>query len=60
VGVWEQARTVTPLGQSGHPMSPHFADQMTMWLEGAYHAMPWARPEVEKAAHFRLVLRPPA
>jgi acyl-homoserine lactone acylase PvdQ len=41
-------------------MSPHFADQMTMWLEGAYHAMPWARPEVEKAAHFRLVLRPPA
>ena len=60
VGVWEQARTVTPLGQSGHPMSPHFADQMTMWLEGAYHAMPWARPEVEKAAHFRLVLRPRA
>ena len=60
VGAWDEARTVTPLGQSGHPMSPHFADQMTMWLEGAYHAMPWSRAEVERAAQYRLTLQPRA
>ena len=60
VGAWEQARTVTQVGQSGHPMSEHFADQMHMWLEGAYHAMPWSREEVEKAAHYRMILHPRA
>jgi penicillin amidase len=58
VGAWDQARTVTQIGQSGHPMSEHFADQMHMWLEGAYHAMPWSREAVESAARYRLVLLP--
>jgi penicillin amidase len=58
VGVWDQAKTVTTSGQSGHPMSPNYADQITMWLEGVYHAMPWSREAVKGAARNRIELLP--
>ncbi len=58
VGVWDQAKTVTTSGQSGHPMSANYADQITMWLEGAYHAMPWSRAAVQAAARNRIELLP--
>lgn len=60
VGVWDKAQTVTATGQSGHPMSLHYADQMAMWLEGVYHPMPWAREGVAAAARYRMTLRPQA
>ena len=50
VGMWDQAKTVTTSGQSGHPMSANYADQITMWLEGVYHPMPWSREAVHTAA----------
>lgn len=58
VGEWDTARSVTTSGQSGHPMSEQYADQITMWREGVYHAMPWSRPAVEAAARFRMTLYP--
>ena len=58
VGVWDASESVIPTGQSGHPMAEHYADQVTMWLEGVYHAMPWTRTAVEQAARHRLQLRP--
>lgn len=58
VGVWDQAQTVTATGQSGHPLSEHYDDQIPMWREGVYHKMPWQRAAVEKAAQYRLILQP--
>ena len=58
VGSWDIAQGVTASGQSGHPVSRNYADQIPMWLEGDYHKMPWSRPAVEEAAKFRLVLQP--
>jgi penicillin amidase len=31
----------TTTGQSGHPGSPHYADQARLWLEDAYHPFPF-------------------
>jgi penicillin amidase len=58
VGVWDHAQTVTTSGQSGHPMSANYADQIPMWLEGVYHPMPWSRSAVQDAARNRIELLP--
>ncbi len=58
VGEWENAQTVTHTGQSGHPMSDQYDDQMGMWREGVYHAMPWSQAAMDAAAVRRLTLRP--
>ena len=57
VGNWDAAQGVTASGQSGHPVSRNYADQIPMWLEGAYHEMPWSRAAVEEAARHRLILK---
>ena len=57
VGNWDAAQSVTASGQSGHPVSRNYADQIPMWLEGAYHKMPWSRASVEKAVRYRLILK---
>ncbi len=57
VGNWDAAQSVTASGQSGHPISRNYADQIPMWLEGAYHKMPWSRAAVEKTASRRLLLK---
>ena len=57
VGNWDAAQSVTASGQSGHPVSRNYADQIPMWLEGAYHKMPWSRAAVEKAVRHRLILK---
>lgn len=56
VGNWDQGRTVTTAGQSGHPLSDHYDDQMTMFREGVYHAMPWTRAAVDAATIYRMRL----
>ncbi len=58
VGSWDKAVSVTTSGQSGHPMSEHYVDQMTMWREGVYHSMPWSREAVDAATRYRAYLRP--
>ncbi len=58
VGAWDRAQTVTTLGQSGHPLSDHYDNQMMMWKEGGYHRMPWSQSEVERATQHKLVLNP--
>src|SRR2546430_9778088 len=30
---WRRSRWIVPLGASGHPGSPHYADQATLWTE---------------------------
>ncbi|MFN8440044.1 MAG: penicillin acylase family protein [Caldilineaceae bacterium] len=56
VGAWDRAESVLPLGQSGHPLSDHYDNQMIMWKEGTYHRMPWSIGEVEKVTEYKLVL----
>jgi penicillin amidase len=33
-GEWERSRFILPSGQSGHPPSPHYRDQLELWLRG--------------------------
>jgi penicillin amidase len=58
VGAWDRMVTVTATGQSGHPISNNYDDQMVMWREGVYHAMPWQRAAVEKIVVNTLRLAP--
>jgi len=58
VGEWELSRFVLPGGQSGNPFSPHYADQMPLWLKGDALPIPWSREAVARATRHTLVLRP--
>jgi penicillin amidase len=44
--------------QSGHPGSPHYRDQLEVWLQGQYHALPLDREEASRAAVSKLTLEP--
>ena len=56
VGAWDRAQTINSSGQSGHPLSNLYDDQIQLWLEGGYHAMPWSREAVEDETVFRTKL----
>jgi penicillin G amidase len=58
VGEWDQSRVILPTGQSGHPLSPHYFDQNTMWREGRYRTQPFSRGAVTSAAQHRLLFVP--
>ena len=45
-------------GQSGQVRSPHYADQVDLWLNVEHHPLYFSRKTVEKNAKFRLVLEP--
>ena len=55
---WERAAVVLPTGQSGQVFSPHYDDQMPLWLAGRYETFPYARSNVEEGSVARLELRP--
>jgi penicillin amidase len=44
--------------QSGHPGSPHYSDQLTVWLKGEYHRLPLDEGEASRSAVTRLTLAP--
>lgn len=52
-GLW----AVDGQSQSGHPGSPHYADQLPDWLAGRYHCLPLESHE-EKQGVATLVLEP--
>lgn len=45
---WAGTRGVLPLGQSGHPFSPHRTDQLDAWLTGATYPWPWNGPSEQE------------
>jgi penicillin amidase len=57
---WTNCRFVVLGGQSGNPLSPHFADQLPLWLDGDGIPIPWTRPQVLRAAVHTLRLLPTA
>ncbi len=47
---WAQSRWIVPLGASGHPASPHYADQAARWAALEYIPMRWEWPQIEADA----------
>jgi penicillin amidase len=58
VGAWDNSRWILPGGQSGNPLSPHYADQFPLWQRGEGIPIPWSDEEVEKAMKVTLRLVP--
>ncbi len=54
----ERSRFVLAGGQSGNPLSPHYADLFGHWQRGEGVPIAWSRSAVEAARVDRLVLRP--
>ena len=57
-GDWTQAWSMVSPGQSGHPASANYDDQIRLWRKVRYRPMVFGRRTAELAAKHRLVLRP--
>ena len=55
---FDRSRYVVAGGQSGNPLSPHYADLFGRWRRGEGVPIAWSPAAVEAAARRRLVLRP--
>ena len=44
--------------QSGHPGSPHYADQFAHWAEGTYHQISLDREEASQSTRQKQILKP--
>jgi penicillin amidase len=49
VGAWENSRFVLPGGQSGNPLSDHYADLFPLWQRGEGVPIAWTPEEVRAA-----------
>jgi penicillin amidase len=58
VGAWDSSLGVITTGQSGHPHSPHYFDQNSLWRTGRYRPLPFTRAAVDAATIARLKLTP--
>jgi penicillin amidase len=54
----ERSRFVLAGGQSGNPLSPHYADLFELWQRGDGVPIPWSHDAVVAATVDRLLLRP--
>lgn len=54
----ESGETISPSGQSGNVMSPHFKDQAEMFATGKYRKMLMNREEIVAKHKNKLVLKP--
>ncbi len=57
-GDWDAAWSIVAPGQSGHPASPNYDDQIDLWLDVRYRPMVYGRRTAELAVRHRLVLEP--
>ncbi|MHB9092188.1 MAG: penicillin acylase family protein, partial [Chloroflexota bacterium] len=55
---WDRSGWVVPYGVSGHPGSPHYADQQPAWLEHRLLPMLYAWQRIEATAQSRQMLNP--
>ena len=55
---WERSLWAVPLGSSGHPGSPHYADQAEMWAGVRMAPMTYGWDRVAANAETRQALRP--
>ena len=57
---WSRSRWIVPLGSSGHPGSPHYADQAHMWAAVETVPQLWDWDEIERGSESRQLLEPQA
>jgi penicillin G amidase len=57
---WQHSAWVVPLGASGHPGSPHYADQATAWAAMQLYPMPYDWTQISAAAETQQRLEPMA
>lgn len=55
---WNQSLGILVPGQSGHPASKHYDDNIEGWFKGEYHLMPFDRGEVLSHITAKLVMNP--
>ena len=55
---WTNSRWIVPLGASGHPGSPHYADQAEAWANVEYIPQLWAWDEIRREAESHQRLEP--
>jgi penicillin amidase len=58
LGDWRRSVIVTTSGQSGHPGSRHYDDQIPLFVQGRHRPMLWDWEDIEREAEGRLVLAP--
>jgi penicillin amidase len=58
VADWDNSRWIVPLGSSGHPGSPHFADQAERWSNVDYIPMTYSWDKVAGVAVSRMLIEP--
>ncbi|MDX6379041.1 MAG: penicillin amidase, partial [Rubrobacteraceae bacterium] len=59
-GDWGRGWSMISPGQSGHPASANYDDQIPLWQNVRYRPMVFGRETAGLAARYRLVLRPDA
>jgi penicillin amidase len=57
-GDWDRGWSAIFPGQSGHPASPNYDDQIYLWHNVRYRPMIFSRKVAELSARHRLVLKP--
>lgn len=57
-GDWDASVACLLGGQSGHRASPHYGDQVSLWLRVSYHPLPFTRPAVDRFTQHTLTLTP--
>lgn len=55
---WDHSRWIVPLGASGEPTSPHFADQQAAWAAGELVPMRYRWASIAEIAESTTTLRP--
>jgi penicillin amidase len=58
LGDWEQSAWIVPLGASGHPGSPHYADQARDWASCRLLPMRYDWAGIARDAESRQTLEP--
>jgi penicillin amidase len=58
VGNWEENSFVLAGGQSGNPLSPHYADQLELWKRGEGIAIAWSEVAIDRVRQVTLRLNP--
>lgn len=54
----DKSLTVLPIGESEHRLSPHYADQASLWLEVKYHPMRFSDESIKRDQEAVLILSP--
>ena len=57
---WDNSRWIVPFGASGHPASPHFADQSSTWADVDFIPMTYSWDKIEGSAETSQTLSPGA